>query len=416
MTSTPTRISLKALIGGHYERFWHSRARFVAVKGSKASKKSKTAALWLIWHLKRYPLANALVVRRYFSTLKDSCYADLIWAIERLGLSDEFTLRVSPLEIEHRYTGQKILFRGFDDAKKLASVTVPKGVICWVWIEEAYEVTNEEDFDRLNFSIRGQLPEGYFYRFMLTFNPWSDRCFLKRRFFDKPDPDVLALTTTYLMNEFIDDDYKRQIEKAKDTNPRMYRIAGLGEWGISEGLIYERTEVKDFDLMELVRRGCRAFYGVDFGFTDPTAFIGGCVDEAAKVIYIALEWYATGVTNEQIAKAIKTLGVKREAIYCDSAEPKSIEELRRYGLNAMPASKGADSVRFGIQKIQGYALVIHPSCKEFWHEVTNYTYAKDRAGQLTDRPDHEFSHGPDALRYGVDGIISGDGFTWRKVF
>ena len=176
-----TELSLQDVVGKGYAEFWNSRKRYVVCKGSRGSKKSKTAALWHIVRMMQYPLSNTLVVRKTERTLRDSCFSDLIWAIERLGVSKYWKETTSPLELVYKPTGQKILFRGLDNPLKITSISVPHGFVCFVWIEEAYEVSKEEDFDILDESIRGELPEGYFKRITLTFNPWSQRHWLKSR-------------------------------------------------------------------------------------------------------------------------------------------------------------------------------------------------------------------------------------------
>ena len=248
-------------------------------------------------------------------------------------------------------------------------------------------------------SIRGQLPKGLFKQFTLTFNPWSE-CWLKKRFFDNPDDDTLAMTTTYTCNEWLDEADLKEFEKMKVKNPRRYRIEGLGEWGISEGLIFQNTECRDIKLQDFIgKRDYHAFYGLDFGFTDPTAFVGGFVNFELKEIYVVMELYESGLTNQATAERLKAMGIRHEVIKCDSAEPKSIEELRKAGINAKPALKGPDSVNFGIQKLQNYKIIYSPECENFAHEIKNYCWAKDRQGNTTNTPDHEFSHACDALRY-----------------
>lgn len=407
-------LSLKSLVGDGYKDFWNSTKRYRLVKGSRASKKSKTMALWCILNLKAYPLSNILVVRRYFNTLRDSCYSELQWAVTRLGFSDEFRFTTSPLEITYLPTGQKILFRGFDDPVKLTSITVAKGVLCWVWLEEAYELNNEADFNKLDLSIRGEMPDGYYKQFTFTFNAWSDTSWLKKRFFDVKSDDITALTTTYKTNEWLDDEDLKLFEDMRLHNPRRYKIEGLGEWGTSEGLIYNDVVIRDFDYSDaLCLPEAHAFFGLDFGFTDPTAFVGGVIAPVDKVIFIVWEFYKSNITNIQIAKAIKSIGVRREIVWCDSAEPKSIKELRDAGINAQGADKGKDSVHHGIQYIQGFKIMVHTSCNNFIHEIKNYAYAKDRQGNSLDKPDHEFSHGMDALRYGIMSNIKQKGIKFN---
>ena len=218
-------------------------------------------------------------------------------------------------------------------------------------------------------------------------------------------PQIFTLTTTYKCNEWLSDEDLFTFKEMERNNPRRYKIEGLGEWGVSEGLIYSNFEVQEFDYREILRnRDCFATYGLDFGFTDPTAFVGIIVNQKEKLLYIFIEWYQTNVTNDDIARALKDLGIKGEKIYCDSAEPKSIAELRKLNINAVAVAKGADSVRYGIQKIQNYKMIIHPSCEEFQHEISNYIWKKDRNGNTTDIPEHEFSHLMDATRYAVSEL------------
>ncbi len=396
-------LRLSEIVGGGYKDFWNCKKRYRVIKGSRGSKKSVTCALWYIINMMACPEANTLVVRRYANTLRDSCFAVLNWAIERLGVSQYWKVTKSPLEMEFTPTGQKILFRGLDDGMKITSITVKHGVLCWVWIEESFEI-NEEEFNKLDLSIRGKSPKGLWKQLTLSFNPWSEQSWLKRRFFDVQDEEIFTRTTTYQCNEWLDENDRDVFDKMREQNPRRYRIEGLGEWGIAEGLIYENTECRDLNDHDYRNdpRKYKAFFGLDFGFTDPTAFVGGFVDQDNKVIFVCYELYLTNVTNQDVAKALKNeIGLHSEVIYCDSAEPKSIEELRRAGINAKAALKGPDSVNFGIQKIQNYKIIYDSRCVNFAHEITNYCWEKDKNGKTTDKPDHEFSHLMDAMRYGM---------------
>lgn len=407
-------VSLQETVGGNYADFWNTKKRYRVCKGSRGSKKSKTAALNMIYRLAAYPKSNGLCVRRYSNTLRDSVYSDLNWAIHRLGLDGHFDCTVSPMQITRRGTGQKILFRGLDDGLKITSISVDKGVLCWVWIEEAYEIANEDDFNKLDLSVRGETPEGYFKQITLTFNPWSATSWLKARFFDAPDEDVFVKTTTWKHNEWLDDSDRGIFLKMQKNNPRRYRIEGEGEWGIAEGRIYTNVAYEDFDIDEIRKiKGIKSAFNLDFGFTDPNAFVCEMVDNAAMRIYVFDEWYRTGVTNKAIAEQIKKMGYGAQRIVCDSAEPKSIAELREEGIRAEPSQKGRDSVNHGIQLIQNYQIVVHPCCVEFKKEIENYCWGKDRDGKLTGKPDHEFSHGMDSLRYGVTKILAPVAFSFE---
>lgn len=407
------RLSLQQIVGKGYFDFWNTKKRYRVCKGGRGSKKSKTAALNMIYRLYEFPESNGLCVRRYANTLRDSVYSDLKWAIHRMALDAFFDCSVSPLLITRKSTGQKILFRGLDDGLKITSISVDKGVLCWVWIEEAYELASEEEFNKLDLSIRGEVPPGYFKQITLTFNPWSAQSWLKSRFFDRPDADTFIKTTTWECNEYLDDADRSIFQKMKESNPRRYRIEGDGDWGIAEGLIFENYAVEDFNVDEIRRRpGVKAAFNLDFGFTDPNAFLCEIVDNTDMEIYVFDEWYRSGVTNREIARAIKDKGYGGEVIVCDSAEPKSIAELQEEGIRAEPSRKGRDSVTHGIQLIQNYRIIIHPRCCEFIKEIENYCWGKDASGRLTNKPDHEFSHGPDSLRYGVGKLLLPDTFSF----
>ncbi len=407
-------LSLQRTVGRHYADFWNTKKRYRVCKGSRGSKKSKTTALNMIYRLIEYPASNGLCVRRYSNTLRDSVYSDLKWAIHRLGLDGHFDCTVSPMQITRRSTGQKILFRGLDDGLKITSISVDKGVLCWVWIEEAYEIANEDDFNKLDLSIRGEVPDGYFKQITLTFNPWSATSWLKARFFDAADEDTFVKTTTWQCNEWLDDADRSIFLKMKQNNPRRYRIEGEGDWGIAEGLIYTNVLYEEFDVDAIRRKGgVKSAFGLDFGFTDPNAFVCAMVDNAAMRIYIFDEWYRNGVTNRIIAERIKKMGYGGEPIICDCADAKSIAELREEGIHAEPSRKGRDSVNHGIQLIQNYQIVVHPRCTEFKKEIENYCWGKDRDGRLTDKPDHEFSHGMDAMRYGVAKVLLPSAFSFE---
>ena len=397
-----------------YKEFWKTKKTYVVCKGSRGSGKSKHAALWHVFHIMKYPLANALVVRKTERTLRDSCYSDLRWAIHQLGVDAYWKCTTSPLEMTYIPTGQKILFRGLDDGYKITSISVPKGVLNFLWFEEFYEIGNEEDFDILDESIRGVLPDGYWKRITATFNPWSAKHFSKKRFFDVQADNVLAMTTTYKDNPYLSETDLQLFENMKKNNPRRYRVAGLGEYGIAEGLIYENYRVEWFDVDEIRRiAGIKSAFNLDFGFTDPNAFVCEMVDNTNMKIYVFDEWYGSGVTNRVIAQKIKDMGYGGQTIVCDSAEPKSIQELREEGIKAVPSRKGKDSVNHGIQQIQNYEIIVHPKCQNFEIEISNYCWLLDKDGKPTDKPDHEFSHGMDSMRYGVTKLLRPETFSFN---
>ena len=411
------RLFLPDIVGRGYGTFWRFKGRYRVCKGSRASKKSKTTALNFISQIMEYPQSNLLVVRKTYRTLKDSCYTELKWAIHRLGVDAFWDFKESPLEMTYKPTGQKIYFRGLDDPLKVTSITVEVGCLCWMWIEEAYEIMNEADFDMLDESIRGEVPDGLFKQITLTFNPWNQHHWMKKRFFDAPpSPDILAMTTNYLCNEWLDEADKRLFERMKKQNPRRYQVAGLGNWGIAEGLIFENWREEAFDI-DAIRglSSVKSAFGLDFGYTnDPSALFCGLVDPTAKTLWVFDEMYRNGMSNEAIHTEVVKLGYSKEKIRADCAEPKSIDRLRDLGLSHIRAArKGKDSVNNGIDYLQDYQIIVHPRCVNFITEISNYTWDTDtKTGKKLNIPVDDFNHLMDAMRYALEDFIKGETFSF----
>lgn len=411
-------LSLPEVVGKGYGTFWRWKGRYRVCKGSRASKKSKTTALWYIVNLMKYPESNLLVVRKVFRTLKDSCFTELKWAIHRLGVEGFWEIKESPLEMTYKPTGQKIYFRGLDDPLKVTSITVEHGYLCWMWIEEAYEVGNENDFNMLDESIRGAIPPetGLFKQITLTFNPWNEHHWIKKRFFDNPADETLAMTTNYMCNEWLDAADRKVFETMRLNNPRRYRVAGLGDWGIVDGLIFENWEEKAFDVDEI--RGnphIKSAFGLDFGYTnDPSALFCSLVDETAKTLWVFDEMYEYGMSNERIAEEVTQMGYRKERIRAEAAEPKSIDRLYELGLSRIQkARKGKDSINNGIDYLQDYHIIVHPRCVNFITEISNYTWDTDtKTGKRLNKPIDDFNHLMDAMRYAMEDFSRGSAFSF----
>lgn len=421
-------IRLPDVVGKGYAAFWNFRGRYRVVKGSRRSKKSKTMALWVIYSMMKYRGANTLVVRKTYRTLKDSCFTELKWATKRLKVERLWQFKESPLEAKYLPTGQKIYFRGLDDELKITSVTVDVGVLCWMWIEEAYEITKEEAFDTLIESILGDCPPGLWKQITLTFNPWSDKTWIKRRFFDeqagvdaegkliykeRPTPisddgEILAITTDYTCNEWLSPEDWKFFERMKKKNPRRFAVAGLGNWGVAEGLIYERWVEQAFTLAQLPSDAKPAF-GLDFGYTnDPTALFCGFLSLSERRLYVWDELYKKGMSNKAIHDEVVRMGYGKERITADSAEPKSIDELKGLGLRICGAKKGKDSVNNGIQWIQDLEIIVHPRCVNFLTEISTYQWRKDKFNKPMNEPEDDNNHLMDAMRYALEQFIRGN--------
>lgn len=422
-------ISLKSVVGKGYEAFWNSKKRYVVCKGSRASKKSTTAALKIIVKMMEYPLANTIVVRKTAASLKDSCYAQLLWAINRLHVNKYWRAKVSPLEIEYLPTGQKILFRGLDDPLKITSITVTHGVLCWGLVEEAYEI-DEESFNRLDESLRGELPDGYYIQWLIVFNPWDSSSWLKSRFFDTPHDNVLAVTTTYRCNEWLSDSDLKLFEEMKKTDPERYKVAGLGEWGLAEGQFFSQWRSSKHVIEPFaIPRGWRRYRAMDWGTAHPYACIWAAIDYDDN-IYIYRELYGwggkpnvgTGETAKQVAEKIAQIEPADEQIYnavLDNAcwaKPgttgpgiaeeinRTLYEHRRTAFN--PSSKGraegANQIRQRLigntlaDGTQKPALYVFANCIHLIRTLPMLAYDKRNPEAYdTDGEDHEV----DALAY-----------------
>ena len=420
-------VDLTKIVGKRYATFWNYKGRYRIVKGGRGSKKSYTTALWFISNMMKLKDSNLLVVRKVFDTHRGSTFAQLKTAMKRLKVSHFWKCTTSPMEMTYLPTGQKIIFRGLDDPLKITSVTVEVGYLCWAWFEEMYQVENEDDFNKVDMSIRGAVPEHLFKQITCTFNPWSETHWLNDRFFKdgaedrnslitkglaihKNTNDVLAMTTNFRANEFLDEADLNVFRTMELENPKRFEVEGNGNWGICEGTVFYRWEIREFDVNELIKSGrFETCLGLDFGFTnDPTAFIASLVDVENKEIYVFDEHYEKGMFNEDIVKMIEYKGFAKSKITADSAEEKSIKWMKRNGLPRIRSSvKGPDSIIYGIQYLQGYKVYILPKCKNFIVEIKNYIWDTDKkTGKALNKPIDDYNHLLDAWRYSVEELAT----------
>lgn len=424
-------VDLTKVVGKRYATFWNYKGRYRIVKGGRGSKKSYTTALWFISNMMKLKDSNLLVVRKVFDTHRGSTFAQLKTAMKRLKVSHLWKCTTSPMEMTYLPTGQKIIFRGLDDPLKITSVTVEIGYLCWAWFEEMYQVENEDDFNKVDMSIRGAIPKHLFKQITCTFNPWSETHWLNDRFFKggaedrnslitkglaihKNTNDVLAMTTNFRANEFLDEADLNVFRTMEFENPKRFEVEGNGNWGICEGTVFYRWEIREFDVNELIKSGrFETCLGLDFGYTnDPTAFVASLIDAENKEIYVFDEHYEKGMFNEDIVKMIEYKGFAKSKITADSAEEKSIKWMKRNGLPRIRSSvKGPDSIIYGIQYLQGYKVYILPKCKNFIVEIKNYIWDTDKkTGKALNKPIDDYNHLLDAWRYSVEELA-----TKRKI-
>ncbi|WP_336849735.1 PBSX family phage terminase large subunit [Staphylococcus epidermidis] len=400
-------VQLDKIVGGGYNQFFNNKNFYRVVKGSRGSKKSKTTAINFIYRIMEYNWANLLVVRRFSNTNKQSTYTDLRWATNRLGVKHLFKFNDSLPEITYKPTGQKILFRGLDDPLKITSITVENGILCWAWFEEAYQIETFDKFSTVVESIRGSIDDSDFFKqITVTFNPWSERHWLKPTFFDEDTKlnNTFSYTTTYRVNEWLDEVDIARYEDLYRTNPRRARIVCNGDWGVAEGLVFENFEVKEFDWVKKLKEKQVVAHGSDFGFTqDPTTLISTIVDLKNKELWIYDEHYQRGMLTDEIYQMYLDKGLKNAKINADSAEKRLITEIKRKGIsNLKPSIKGQGSIMQGVQFIQGFKIYVHPTCEHTIEELNTYTFDQDKDGNWLNKPIDANNHLMDALRYSLE--------------
>lgn len=399
-----------------------SQKRYIVMKGSAGSGKSVDTAQNYLLRLMKDKGRNLVCIRKSDITNRDSTYAELTGAAYRMfgDQADRYwNIKQSPLSITCRHNGNQIIFRGVNDEKqreKLKSITFQRGKLTDVWIEEATEIT-QADFEIIDDRLRGELPAGQFYQIRMTFNPVNKNHWIKKVFFDIPDPNVLTHHSTYLDNRFIDAAYHARMERRKEVDPDGYRIYGLGEWGEIGGLILKNWKVED--ISQDLNDYDDISIGQDFGFNHANAILLlGIRDEN---IYILREIYVfEKETAEIIPLAIKAGIPTNRIMWCDSAEPDRIKTWKTAGFMAKPVSKEQTAEKKyqaaqidwlkGIvskDKVFHRIIYVHPSCVNTIKELQQWKWKKDeKTGIYLDEPVPFQDDAMAALRYGVE--------SWRK--
>ena len=334
---------------------------------------------------------KVLIIRKYATTLKDSVFQLFIDQLKKWKIYKFCKVNMSTYTITLP-NESVLLFKGLDDPEKIKSITD----ITDIWCEECSELSRDE-FTQLDLRLRSQACN---LQIFVSFNPVSKQNFVYQKWFANGIPaNTFILHTTYKDNKFLPKEYIEALLEKQKSNPTYYKIYALGEFCTLDKLVYYNWKQQEFNYQDIEGK---LLIGLDFGFTnDPTALVASIM--VGKKIYIFREWVNTNKTNPQIAEAIKSLGFSKSIIVCDSAEPKSIEELRRNGITrARESVKGPDSILHGIQRLQEYEIIIHPSCQEVITEFENYSWQKDKkTGEYINKPIDQFNHCMDALRYSL---------------
>ena len=372
--------------------------RFLLFYGGAGSGKSHFIAQRLVYKALK-DTRKILVLRKVNRTTKASTFQLLLDTLNQFGIINYCVINRTDFSITLP-TGSQFLCMGLDDPEKIKSITG----LTYAWLEEATEFSLD-DFSQVNLRVRDPKAENQ--EIILSLNPVSKANWCYLHFFaENPELDEFRKTvrivhTTYKDNPHLPEAYVQALLMMKATNEVYYKIYALGEFGSLDKLIYNNWQKMDFDPDTI--KG-QLLCGLDFGYTnDPTAFTASILVENERRIYIFKEWGGTGYLNDAIADQIKEMGFAKSIICADSAEQKSIDEIKRLGISRIkPCVKGKGSVLQGIQKLQQYELIVHPSCENVIEELENYAWKKDRqTNEYINEPAEGFDHYMDSLRYSL---------------
>lgn len=390
--------------------FQHGHTHY-DLSGGRGSLKSSCVSLLVPLLLIANPGTHAVVLRKVANTIRDSVYAQYIWAIGELGMADYWIAKVQPMELIYKPTGQKIMFRGADDPMKIKSIKVPFGYIAVTHFEEKDQFAGRAEIRTiLQSTMRGG---SKFWNFE-SYNPpisrdnWANKDSLEER------PDRLCHKSTYLEapTEWLGEQFLAEAEHLKQTDERAYRHEYLGEAVGIGGNVFEKLGLREITDDEIDHFD-RIYQGVDFGwFPDPFAFIRLHYDRARETIYLLDEIYKNKLTNESAADKIKSNGYTDAYITCDSAEPKSIADFRACGLPAKEAVKGPGSVDYGMKWLQKRTIVIdRKRTPNAYKEFVNYEYEQDKNGDFISGYPDANNHLIDATRYALERVYRRMGVT-----
>lgn len=410
-----SEIRLSSVLGRAFhglaaDVFKHGHTHY-DLSGGRGSLKSSAVSLLVPLLVISNPSAHAVVLRKVGNTLRDSVYAQYLWAIGELGMAAYWDAKVQPMELIYRPTGQKIMFRGADDPMKIKSIKVPFGYIAITHFEEKDQFAGRGEIRTiLQSTMRGG---SKFWNFE-SYNPpisrdnWANKDSLEER------SDRLCHKSTYLEApvEWLGEQFIAEAEHLKSIDERAYQHEYLGIPVGTGGNVFDNLELRDITDAEIASFD-RIYQGVDWGwFPDPFAFVRVHYDRAHETIYFVDEIYQNKLTNEESANWIKEKGYTDAYITCDSAEPKSAADYRALGLPAQQAVKGAGSVDYGMKWLQRRKIVIdRRRTPNVYKEFVGYEYERNKDGEIiSGYPDYD-NHTIDATRYALERIYKRMGVT-----
>ncbi|WP_234988241.1 PBSX family phage terminase large subunit [Schwartzia succinivorans] len=416
MTMTTTKLSdvvARQFISVHRDVQEHNHT-YYWLKGGRGSTKSSFISIEIPFLMLKNPMCHAVVLRKVGNTVKNSVFPQLQWGIDSLGLSGKFKSKTSPHEIRYKKTGQKILFLGCDDPQKIKSIKLPFGYVGIVWYEELDQFSGMEEIRNLNQSL---LRGGSKFWVFGSFNPPKSQNNWVNEEQIVYDPARLVHHSTYLNvpRDWLGPQFFDDAEKLKTKNYMSYEHEYLGKVTGTGGAVFDNVEDMEMS-RKLVESFDHVYYGLDFGFSiDPLAFVAMHYDAKHEVLYIFDEIYQQKLLNKTAAGMILPK-VSTAPVFADAAEPKSIADMKTYGLHIYPARKGRDSVEHGIKWLQDRAKIYIDKrrCPNVYREFVGYEYERNRQGQfISAYPDRD-NHAIDAVRYGLSNVMRSSGVRVLK--
>ena len=407
-----SRVKTSELFPEKFHDFWKAtkdpNILNIVCKGGRGSAKSSNISKAIVYMLMRQPV-NALAVRFTGNSLQQSVFEQIKWAAEIMGVSHLFKATVNPLKITYLPRGNYIVFRGGQDSERLKSLKDSRFPFALLWIEELAEFKTEDQVTTItNSMLRGELEGGLQYKFFFSYNPPKRKqSWVNKKYEPTLQPsNTFVHKSDYRDNPFISEKFIEEAQATKERNEMRYRWEYLGE-AIGSGVVpFDNLEVIENGITdEMVNDFDNIRIGLDFGYSiDPASIVVWHYDKKRRKIYAIDEFYKLKQSNRQLAEWLKKRGYQNDRIICDSAEPKSIAELRSYGIkNAVKAIKGKDSIEFGERWLDDLdSIVIDPKrTPNIAREFENIDYATDRDGNPLARLEDKDNHAIDATRYAL---------------
>lgn len=370
------------------------------LKGGRGSTKSSFISIMIILGIMKDKKANAVVMRKVGINLKGSVFEQLEWAIKVLGVEVYWNRKINPLELTYTITGQRIIFRGADNPKKIKSTKFKDGYSKYIWYEEVDEFRGTEELRTINQSLmRGGESFCVFY----SYNPpQSQRNWVNEEVMNE-NPDVLVHHSTYLTvpRDWLGTQFFIEAERLKRTKPEAYEHEYMGIVTGTGGEVFKNLTIRKITNAEISQFD-HVSRGLDWGYaSDPFHYTVNHYDKTRKRLYIYYEIQKVELSNRKAAEMVKAENKNNRIVICDSAEPKSISEFTSYGINVMGARKGPDSVEYGIKWLQDLEeIIIDPvRCPNTSREFLHYELDKDGSGNWKAKFPDKDNHSIDSTRY-----------------